>query len=56
MKEHRRLRRREEKKPLQDKPRGEESDEEFGAEHFAQLATDILTHCMDAWDYGRMGL
>jgi len=51
MKDHERLLRREEKKSIEAKPRGDESEEEFGAEHFAQLATDILTRCMDARDY-----
>ena len=51
MKDHKQLLCQEEKKSIKAKPRGDESEEEFGAEHFAQLATDILTRCMDARDY-----
>jgi hypothetical protein len=47
---HERLRRREEKKPLK-KPREDESDEEFGALYFAQLATDIFGRARDSLDY-----
>ena len=51
MKDHERLLHREEKKAIEAKPQGDEPEEEFGAKHFSQLATDILTHCMDAQDY-----
>lgn len=51
MTESARLHQQEEKKPLKAWPRDDETDEEFGAEQFAQLATDMLIHCMDVRDF-----
>jgi hypothetical protein len=50
MSESARLRRCEEKKPLEAQPRGDESDIDAEVEHLTQFASDVYVHCMEAKD------